>query len=178
MDGLKGWRDKSESILRAISPAMPTMRRWLFAFTRASSTIIHRDLPEWRRRSKFLCGINLCRYLDFATKRLISFAARFAIFRSSRRCVCLVPAPTGSLRRSSDLYLAISSPEATATERAKLQICQELLTDPFAPPSPVIRTIPQCGIARSDEHQGSGRVQILGNRTVPRNPARNRQGID
>ena len=107
------------------------MRRWPFAFTRASSTIFHRDLPEWRSRSKFLCGINLCRYLDFATKRLISFAARFAIFRSSRRSVFGSRA-NGIARRSSDLDLAISSPEGTPTEWFELQICQELLTDPFS----------------------------------------------
>src|SRR5271165_1270591 len=119
MDGLKGWRDKSESILRAISPAMPTMRRRPFAFTRASSTIIHRDLPEWRRRSKFLCAINRCRYLDLATKRLISFAGRFAFFvRPGGACVWL---PRQRDRPSaSDLDLAISSPEATLVEAPNL----------------------------------------------------------
>ena len=37
----------------------------------------------------------------------------------------------GIARRSCDLDLTISSPEATPAEWAELQICQELLTDPF-----------------------------------------------
>jgi hypothetical protein len=36
----------------------------------------------------------------------------------------------GIARRSSDLDLTISSPEATPAERAEFQICQELLTEP------------------------------------------------
>jgi hypothetical protein len=37
----------------------------------------------------------------------------------------------GIARRSSDPDLDISSPEATPAEWVELQICQELLTDPF-----------------------------------------------
>jgi len=39
----------------------------------------------------------------------------------------------GIARRSSDLDLAIFSPEATPAEWVEPQICQELLTDPFRP---------------------------------------------
>jgi predicted nucleotidyltransferase len=131
MDGLNGWRDKSESILREISPAMPTMGRWPFAFTRASSTIIHRDLPEWRRKSKFLRGINLCRSPALRDKEVDILRSTFRHFSFVQEVRVFGSRANGIARRSSDLDPAISSPEATPAEWTELQICQELLTDPF-----------------------------------------------
>ena len=54
-----------------------------------------------------------------STSRQFSFVQEVRVFGSRAN---------GIARRSSDLALAISSPEATPVE---LQICQELLTDPF-----------------------------------------------
>ena len=85
----------SECWTIATLPATLTMRRWLYAFTRALSTTMRHGLPKWRRRFRLSDGIRLCGYLDFATKTLMPFVARFAIFRSCGRCVCSVPVPGG-----------------------------------------------------------------------------------
>ena len=56
-----------------------------------------------------------------STFRHFSFVQEVRVFGSRAN---------GIARRSSDLDLAIASPEATPAEWAELQICQELLTDP------------------------------------------------
>jgi len=65
-----------------------------------------------------------------STFRHFSFVQEVRVFGSRANGIALRP---------SDLDLAISSPEATPAEWTELQICQELLTDPFS--SPFLRTI-------------------------------------
>ena len=69
---------------------------------------------------------------------LMPFVARFAISRSCGRCVCSVPVPGGIARRSSDLDLAISSPEATPTDWAEL--CDALENTPIIYELDIVRS--------------------------------------